>query len=198
MTVIAQNKAARPGRFFLLGFILIAALIFADQYSKWWVMEHMLRASGEPRLFGDWFLTLQPVSFFFDQREAYNTVILTPFLNFVMVWNTGVSFGMFNSDSDVVKFALIGVALLISLLLMIWLAVTSRGLVAAAIILVISGAVGNVIDRVRFGAVADFIDLHMAGIHWPAFNVADSGIVLGGMLLILHAMLNKNDHLLWG
>jgi signal peptidase II len=198
MTEMAQSTAGRPGRFFLLGFILIAALIFADQYSKWWVIEHMLRTGNEPRLFKDWFMTLQPVSFFLDQRETYNIVSLTPFLNFVMVWNTGVSFGMFNSDSELVKVLLIGVALFISLLMMIWLSLTSRGLVSAAIILIVSGAIGNVFDRVRFGAVADFIDFHVAGLHWPAFNVADSGIVLGGILLILHAARNKNDHLLLG
>lgn len=195
---MTAKTANRPGKFFLFGIVMIAGLIFADQYSKWLVMETMLRASGDARSFTDWFITLQPISFFLDQREAYNTVTLTSFLNFVMVWNTGVSFGLFNSDSDMVKFFLIGVALLISMLLLIWLSVSQRGLAASAIVLIVSGAIGNVIDRVRFGAVADFIDLHVAGIHWPAFNVADSGIVLGGLLMILYASTNKNENLLWG
>ena len=109
---------------------------------------------------------------------------VTPFFNLVMVWNHGVSFGMFaNPGTDMVYF-LIGVALVISVILLIWLQKTQKRLEAISIGLIVGGALGNVIDRFRFGAVADFFDVHVSGYHWPAFNIADSAIFIGVMFLL--------------
>lgn len=115
-------------------------------------------------------------------------VEVAPFLNFVVVWNDGVSFGMFNRGSDEAAWILVLVALAITAAMGWWLARAPSRLAATALGLVIGGALGNVVDRIRFGAVFDFVDLHAAGWHWPAFNVADAAIVAGAGLLLLDAL----------
>ena len=110
-----------------------------------------------------------------------------PFFNLVLVWNRGVSFGMFGSAS--VPWLLSGIALAVVVGLLVWLRRTDNGLVALGLALVIGGALGNVIDRIRFGAVIDFLDFHAFGWHWPAFNLADSAICVGAVVLVLDGLL---------
>lgn len=107
---------------------------------------------------------------------------ITPFFNLVMVWNRGVSFGMLR-DADA-RHLLIGFTLLVIACLLVWLSRSGGRLLPWALGLVIGGAYGNVIDRVIYGAVADFFDVHAFGYHWPAFNVADAAICIGVALLI--------------
>lgn len=113
---------------------------------------------------------------------------ITPFFNLVMVWNSGVSFGLFGEDSESRRWLLITVTLTITAILVVWLWRRPAPLVALALGAVIGGAVGNVIDRLRFGAVADFLDFHAFGWHWPAFNVADSAIVVGVALMLVDSL----------
>lgn len=175
------------GRFFIMGLFLALVVIFADQYTKWLVMETVLRANPTMVGFQEWFMTRNPVNFFLDQREAYNTLAVTPFLNLVMVWNQGISFGMLSSadDAQMMTSVLIGVSVMISMIMLIWMALTTRAVSAIALGLIIGGAIGNVIDRIRFGAVADFVDVYVGDWHWPAFNLADSAIVIGALLLMV-------------
>lgn len=175
------------GRFFIMGLFLALVVIFADQYTKWLVMETVLRANPTMVGFQEWFMTRNPVDFFLDQREAYNTLAVTPFLNLVMVWNQGISFGMLSSadDAQMMTSVLIGVSMMISMVMLIWMALTTRAVSAIALGLIIGGAIGNVIDRIRFGAVADFVDVYVGDWHWPAFNLADSTIVIGALLLMI-------------
>jgi signal peptidase II len=105
-----------------------------------------------------------------------------------MVWNRGVSFGLFSGTGGESPYILIGVAAVIVAGLIVWLSRLSDRFMAAAVALIVSGAVANVHDRLRFGAVADFLDLHVAGYHWPAFNLADSAIVIGAVLVALDAL----------
>jgi signal peptidase II len=72
--------------------------------------------------------------------------------------------------------------------LIVWLYRETRSVTRLALWLVLAGAVGNTIDRIRFGAVVDFLDLHVAGYHWPAFNVADSAIVVGALMILLDSL----------
>lgn len=109
-----------------------------------------------------------------------------PFFNLVLVWNRGVSFGLLGSAG--VPWLLSGIALAVVIGLVIWLRRTETRMVATGLALVIGGALGNVIDRVRFGAVVDFLDLHAFGWHWPAFNVADSAICIGAAVLVLDGL----------
>jgi signal peptidase II len=108
---------------------------------------------------------------------------VTGFFNLVPVWNTGVSFGLFG-DTGTSRWILVAVALVIVVILLVWLARAESGIVSIALVLVIGGALGNVLDRVFYGAVIDFFDIHAFGFHWPAFNIADATIVIGTALLL--------------
>lgn len=123
--------------------------------------------------------------FFLDLMQRNPAGIeVTPFFNLVTVWNTGVSFGLFQEDSSSRSWILMAVSLVVMIWLLWWLWRAHSGLVAMALGMIIGGAVGNVIDRYRFGAVFDFLDFHAFGRHWPAFNLADSAIVIGVLLLL--------------
>lgn len=113
---------------------------------------------------------------------------VTSFFNLVLVWNRGVSFGMFSDHPEYMPWVLTAVALGIIGILIRWLMQTDRMIGIAALGMVIGGALGNVIDRLRFGAVVDFLDFHVAGYHWPAFNIADAAIFCGVMLLLLETI----------
>ncbi len=115
-------------------------------------------------------------------------VEVTEFFNLRMVWNRGVSFGMFSATTDAGRYALIGFALLVVGVLLVWLFRTHSRLLGTAIGLVIGGAIGNVVDRVFYGAVADFLDFHAFGYHFYTFNVADTAISMGVMLLIFDSL----------
>jgi len=106
----------------------------------------------------------------------------------VLVWNRGISFGMFGGGA-VAPWLLAVVALGVTLALFIWLRKVVSRLVAVAIGLVIGGALGNVVDRFKYGAVADFIDIHWGDYHWPAFNLADAAISVGVVILLIDALL---------
>lgn len=113
-------------------------------------------------------------------------IVVTSFFNLILVWNRGVSFGMLaEHDQPIALAAMSGV---ISLILLIWLVRSPSLFVACALGAVIGGALGNSLDRIRLGAVVDFADFHIAGYHWPAFNIADSAIFIGVVLLCIHSM----------
>lgn len=197
------RRKFRAGQFFLFGLFIICAIVFFDQYTKWLVLETMLRTAGDTPSFHQWFMTRQPLEYFVDQRETYAMREITGFLNFVMVWNTGISFGLFSDDSSMEgshnqALILIALSLMISLMLLVWLALARGRLLAWALAMIVGGAVANVLDRVRFGAVADFVDVHVAGFHWPAFNLADSCIVIGAFLLVIDTLTTKDKNLFLG
>ena len=172
--------------------VIALAIIAVDQASKWYVMEHILRPGIEketaqkPGLV-EWYRAepkkLEPAE-----------ITIMPYFNIVSVWNKGVSFGMFNQQSNHGPQILITLSLLISLFFVIWLFRGPDHMQSAGILLVIGGALGNVIDRLRYGAVFDFLDFHAFDYHWPAFNIADSGIVVGVATLIFHSFLYSTKH----
>jgi signal peptidase II len=148
-----------------LGAGVALAWTVLDQAVKWWILE----------------VVMQPP----------RTLEVTPFFNLVMAWNRGVSFSLFANDAAVMPYALSALAAVIVAFLAVWLRRADRPFTAACIGLVIGGAVGNVIDRLRFGAVADFLDFHAMGYHYPAFNVADMGISVGVVLLLLDGLFGR-------
>ena len=181
------------GKYFLPGLAIICSVIFVDQYTKWLVIEG-LRADGPANAgFLHWLITLKKIAFFVSEREHFRNMVLAPFLNLVMVWNQGISFGMLDSNSPNMALVFIALSLVISVMMMLWLAMNTQKTVAVALSLVIGGALGNVIDRVRFDAVADFIDVHLNEHHWPAFNVADSCIVAGAGIMMLSSLLSQES-----
>lgn len=116
-------------------------------------------------------------------------VEILPFFNLATVWNSGVSFGMFSRMGADNATVLVAFAAGLTTVLIVWLRRTQHSFLARGIGLVIGGAIGNIIDRVRFGAVFDFIDVHAYGYHWPAFNIADAAICIGVGLILLDGFL---------
>ncbi|MDE0779736.1 MAG: signal peptidase II [Alphaproteobacteria bacterium] len=112
---------------------------------------------------------------------------VSSFFNLVPVWNSGVSFGLFG-DSESSRWILVGLALAIVIVLLVWMVRAGGGMVVFALTLVVGGALGNVVDRIVYGAVIDFVDIHGFGFHWPAFNVADTTIVVGTALLFYDSL----------
>ncbi len=120
--------------------------------------------------------------------SGQGVVEVTGFFNLVLVWNPGISFGMFKASGELGRWFLVALALAISIILVFWLRWEQRFWPKIAIWLILAGALGNVVDRIRFGAVVDFLDFHAFGYHWPAFNVADSMIVAGAAILIIDSL----------
>lgn len=145
------------------GIALAAVAVILDQLTKWFAYDALW---NPPR-------GLVVTSFFW----------LTP------VENRGVSFGLFQSDGGFGRWAIVIFAVAISIGLGVWLWRTKRWWLAGALGLVIGGAIGNVIDRIRLGWVIDFIDIHASGYHWPAFNVADAAISVGIAMLVLDSLI---------
>lgn len=122
-------------------------------------------------------------------------IVLTPFFNLVQVWNRGVSFGVLGSEwlGENQRWLLAALAVGVAVAMVFWLRKVTSRWESLAIGLVIGGAVGNAIDRVIYGAVADFFDFHVSGWHWPAFNVADMGISCGAVALVVVAILSPKS-----
>lgn len=125
--------------------------------------------------------------------ETESMVQMTSFFNLVSAWNTGVSFSMFNDLGGMGVYILSAFSMIVAGFLIWWLSREKERLMQVALGLVIGGAIGNVIDRLRIGAVFDFLDFHYAGHHWPAFNLADSFICLGAALIICNGVLFNCD-----
>ena len=122
---------------------------------------------------------------------AHQPVELTPFLEMILVWNRGVSYGLFQQETQLGQWILVGFKVVAVAVLLIWLARAQTKLGAIAIGLIIGGAVGNGIDRIAYGAVADFFHFHVGTFSWYVFNIADIGIVAGVALLLYEAVLGK-------
>ncbi len=148
-----------------LGLCMAAAVLLADQISKYYILNEVL--------------------------EDRAMIIYTSWFNLVKAWNTGVSFSMFNDMGGLGVFLLSVLAMGIIAFLIVWLKKEPSRLVQVALGFIIGGAIGNLIDRVRLGAVFDFLDFHIADAHWPAFNVADSFICIGAIIIIVHSLFNK-------
>jgi signal peptidase II len=115
-------------------------------------------------------------------------VYVTSFFNLVSAWNRGVGFSLLTLTPPSGPYILSALAIVICAGLAVWLFRTERPLPAVALGLVIGGALGNVIDRLRLGAVFDFLDFHLGDYHWPAFNLADSALSIGVALLIIDGL----------
>lgn len=145
-----------------LGLSIAVVVIIFDQISKYFILNYVL---GNYALIG-----------------------YSPFFNLVRAWNTGVSFSMFNNHGGLGKIMLSLLALTIVGFLLNWLRKEKDKFLQISLGFIIGGAIGNVIDRVRLGAVFDFLDFHIGDSHWPAFNVADSFICIGAIMIIIHGL----------
>ncbi len=123
------------------------------------------------------------------QLTGHPGIDLLPFLRFELTYNTGAAFGFLSNAGGWQNLFFVVVALLVSVFIILMVRQLGRKdiQVAVALLLILGGALGNVIDRVRFSHVVDFIDVYYRHWHWPTFNVADSAIVVGAALLIMDA-----------
>ncbi len=129
-----------------------------------------------------------------DGLAPYQSIPVTGFFNLVHVHNTGAAFSLFADQPGWQRLFFTGVALVASVVILFLLRKTQgRPLFSAALALILGGAVGNVIDRILYGHVIDFLDLYLGTWHWPAFNVADSAITLGAALLIWDSLRKSPD-----
>lgn len=152
---------------FKKGLLCALAIIVVDQISKQLILEVFLSS------------------------DAPFNINITGFLDLVLVWNKGVSFGMFASDNPYQSWLLAGLTTLIVGGLTAWLWRAGHLLLGVALGFIIGGAIGNIIDRIRFGAVVDFVYFHIGNFSWPAFNVADITISFGVIFLILDSLRKK-------
>lgn len=135
-----------------------------DQATKWWILNVVM--------------------------DPPTVIPITSFFNLVLGYNTGVSFGLLAGAPSWVLFA-IGVAA--ASLLLIWMIRAENRNTSFTLGLILGGAAGNLVDRYRQGAVTDFLDFYVGQWHWPAFNMADVGIVCGVTLLLLDAVLPSKE-----
>ena len=147
-----------------LGFLLALGVFLADRLSKWWIVE------------------------VFD-LPAKDTVALLPFLDLTMVWNQGMSMGLFQADGDTGRYLLIALTGAVAAGLSFWIWRAGERFLVLALGLVVGGAFGNIWDRIEYGAVADFIHLHALGYSFYVFNLADSAISIGVAMLLWDALL---------
>lgn len=171
-------------RHMILPLVFVALLFVGDQLSKWWVLEHLFRpylGAGESVGFMQW-LAAAPA------RLPFVSLPLIPSLNLTMVWNEGVSFGLLSSDHTYGPLLLKILALGITAGFTVWMLRTRSNLEQMALALVVGGALGNIFDRARFAAVADFFDVYWQQWHFPVFNVADACITVGVVLLLIHGL----------
>ena len=137
-------------------------------------------------------MTEFPLEYYGNYEYLYPTILkiktINPFFNILLVWNNGISFSMFASHSQLVRWGLVVFASIIVLYLFRFLKKEKSDFVRLSLILIISGALGNIIDRIRFGAVIDFLDFHYGTYHWPAFNFADIFICIGVVFIIFHSI----------
>ena len=151
-----------------IGLSVGAIVVVLDQLTKWLIRDVVL--------------------------DTARYIEVTGFFNIVEVWNRGVSFGLFASDSPWTPYLLSALAIAISIVLIVWLRKAETTFLALALGFVIGGAIGNVFDRFIWGRVYDFLDFHAAGYHWPAFNVADAAISVGVALILLDGFIAKRGN----
>ncbi len=152
----------------LWGLSLSLLIIVLDQASKWWVVSTI--------------------------KSTTLIIPITTYFNIVLTHNRGVSFGLFASDMPETRWLLIALTIIISFILIWWLKSAQTRTAMIAYGLIIGGAIGNITDRVLVGAVVDFLDFHIFGFHWPAFNLADTAICIGAISLILESIFfDKNS-----
>ena len=154
---------------FVIKFIIIFSIFFLDRISKIYILD------------------------FFDKNQIQEIAIFS-FLNFYLIWNEGVAFGLLNFDSQKIYNIITVIIILISLIVLFY-ALKLKNYSGYFFVIIFGGAIGNLYDRIKFQAVPDFIDIHVGNYHWFIFNVADIFISIGIICLIFDELLfNKDDN----
>ena len=122
--------------------------------------------------------------------EGIVDIYLTPFLNFYLIWNKGIAFGLLSFNESYIYIIITSIIIIISTIIMTM--IKSNGFKRLSLIIVFGGSIGNLFDRIYYSAVPDFIDFHIMGYHWFVFNIADIFITMGIICLILDEIFNDN------
>ncbi len=149
-------------------YALAAIVLLIDQFVKWWIIEIV-------------------------ELQSRVSVPVLPFLSLTWVENRGVSMGMLQADGDLGRWVLVGLTGLIAAVVAIWIRRERHWPEALALGLVLGGAMGNIIDRIRFGYVVDFVHLHAGQWSFYVFNVADAAISVGVVILLLRAVMGGSE-----
>ena len=149
-----------------LWFVIAAVVLLADQLTKLWIVENYTYGAGDS---------------------------ITAFFNLIHVRNYGAAFSFLDNEGGWQRWGFSIFAAVISVVLIVWIARLSpqQKLEGLALGLILGGALGNLYDRLTLGFVVDFLDFHWSGWHFPAFNIADSGITLGAILILADGFLNR-------
>ncbi|HFQ15610.1 MAG TPA: signal peptidase II [Rhodobacteraceae bacterium] len=159
----------RHGTHWRLGLVLVLAAFALDRGFKYWM--------------------LSVIGF-----APHSKVEVTGFFDLVMVWNRGISYGLFQQDSIWGQRVLLGLTLVIIAGVLYWLSRAGNRVLAAGLGLIGGGALSNAFDRFHYGAVADFFSFHAAGFYWYVFNLADVAIVAGVALLLYDTIMDGHKN----
>lgn len=165
-SIFAPSLRAHPGARRLGGTLALGVLVL-DRLTKLWVLDGLGLGPGE-------------------------SIRVLPVFSLTFVWNEGISLGLFQQGTEAGRWFLVALTGAISIFLLVWLARTRERLAATAIGLVLGGAVGNIWDRVAFGAVADFLHFHAGALSFYIFNIADAAITIGVILLLLDSVRQRS------
>ena len=150
----------------LLNFTIISLIFFIDRISKNYILK-------------------------IAEQESLVDIYINPYLNFYLIWNKGIAFGLFSFDQNLIYNLITLIIVVISFIIII-LVIKTNGIERYLLTLVFGGAISNLYDRIYYKAVPDFIDFHIAEYHWFVFNVADIFITLGIVSIILTEVLKKD------
>ena len=150
----------------LSNFIIILTIFLVDRISKVYIIK-------------------------LSEIEGIVDIYLTPFLNFYLIWNKGIAFGLLSFNESYIYIIITSIIIIISTIIMT-MAIKSNGFKRLSLIIVFGGSIGNLFDRIYYSAVPDFIDFHIMGYHWFVFNIADIFITMGIICLILDEIFNDN------
>lgn len=148
-----------------LGFVTTALVFALDQASKLWLLFGLDLPAREP-------------------------IVATPFMSFIVVWNRGISYGLFQQGTEIGRWLLVGLSVVATAALVAWIRKAESRLLTLSLGLIAGGAAGNAVDRAAYGAVFDFVYLHAGGYSWYVFNVADAAIVAGVVGLVYHSVVH--------
>jgi signal peptidase II len=163
----AAGGRAPFGRPAARAFGVAAAIVIIDQITKLWAVSAL---------------------------ELYRSVEILPFFNLTLLHNTGAAFSFLADAGGWQRWFFVVLTIVIATGVAIWLTrlTVEERITRACLALILGGAIGNLIDRIRLGYVIDFLDFHAAGWHWPAFNVADAAISCGAVMLVVFGLLGRS------
>ena len=130
---------------------------------------------------------------YLDKKFLGSELLSSKFLNIILIWNEGIAFGLL-SFNEKIFYNLLTFIILIIILIIFFMALKSYGLKKYSLLMILGGALGNVCDRIFYGAVPDFIDFHIGNFHWFIFNVADIFITLGVIFMIIIEITGNNKN----